>query len=69
LLVTAPVVAKLALRPRLWAYRQLKAGRFGAVTRRKGRALEAELAGVEAVLGPFPPERLRAAGLRVSEAS
>ena len=32
-----------------------------------GRALKVELSYVEAMLGPFPPERLRAAGVRVPE--
>jgi hypothetical protein len=56
------------MRPRLWATRQIKAGRFGPIHRNFGKALKVELACVEAVLGPFPPDRLRAAGLRVSEA-
>jgi len=67
LLVTAPVVARLALRPRLWANRAIRRGEFGPVHRNYGRALKVELSYVEQALGPFPPERLRAAGLRMPE--
>jgi hypothetical protein len=68
MLVTAPVIARLAARPRFWATRQIKAGEFGPV-HYYGRAQKVELSYVEEELGiRFPPERLRAAGLRVSEA-
>jgi hypothetical protein len=64
--VTAPVIGRLVCRPRLWAYKQIKAGRFGQPTRGRGiraRALEVELADVEAALGlKFNPAQLLAAG-------
>jgi hypothetical protein len=67
MLVTAPVIARLAARPRFWATRAIKRGEFGPVHVSTGRALRVELSYVEQVLGPFPPERLRAAGLRIAE--
>ena len=63
MLVTAPTIARLTARPRLWAYRQIMAKRFGPITRRKGRALEVELNRVQAVFGTFTPEQLAAAGV------
>jgi hypothetical protein len=65
MLLTAPQVARLAARPRFWATRAIKRGEFGPIVHSTGRTLRVELAYVEQVLGPFPPERLRAAGLRV----
>jgi hypothetical protein len=67
MLITAPVIARLAARPRFWATRAIKRGEFGPVHQTPGRALKVELRNVEAALGPFPPERLRAAGLRVQK--
>jgi hypothetical protein len=62
-LVTAPVIARLAGYRRLWAWVQVKRGRFGPV-RKRGRAFEVELASVEAALGmKFSAEQLRAAGI------
>jgi hypothetical protein len=65
MLVTAPIIARLAARPRFWATRQIKAGEFGPIHQAPGRALRVELSYVEAALGPFPPDRLHAAGLHV----
>jgi hypothetical protein len=65
MLVTAPVIARLAARPRFWATRAIKRGDFGPIHLGVGRALKVEFTYVEQALGPFPPERLRAAGLRV----
>jgi hypothetical protein len=65
LLVTAPPIARLLLRGRVWAWRRLKAGDFGPIVRRQGRAFCVTLAGVEAYVGrPFSPDQLAAAGLR-----
>jgi hypothetical protein len=66
MLVTAPVIARLTARSRFAINRAIKAGAFGTVHHASGRALRVELRCVEEVLGPIPPERLRAAGLRVS---
>ena len=65
MLVTAPIVAKLAMRPRLWANRAIRRGEFGPVHGNFGRALKVELAYAEQALDPFPPESLPAAGLSV----
>lgn len=65
MLVTAPTIGRLAGRPRLWAYCQIRRGRFGP-SRRRGRAYEVELANVEAALGiGFSPEQLAAAGITI----
>jgi hypothetical protein len=62
--LTAPPIARLVGHRRLWAWVQIKRGRFGPVVRRRGRALEVELANVEAALGrTFSPEQLAAAGI------
>jgi hypothetical protein len=64
MLVTTPIVAKLFCRPRLWAYRRAKAGRFGPIVRRRGRALYLPLSGVERSIGRrFSHEQLAAVGL------
>lgn len=60
--VTAPVIGRLVARPRLWAFVQVRKGRFG-LPRRRGRALEVELANVERELGlKFTSAQLIAAG-------
>jgi hypothetical protein len=64
--LTAPPIARLVGHQRLWAWVQIKRGRFGPVLRRRGRALEVELANVEAALGrTFSPEQLSAAGIHI----
>jgi hypothetical protein len=64
--VTAPAIGRLVARPRLWAFEQVKRGRFGAPVRRHARRLEVELANVEAALGiGFSPEQLAAAGITI----
>jgi hypothetical protein len=68
MLVTAPVIARLTARSRFAINRAIKRGEFGPVHHSSGRALRVELSYVEQALGPFPPERLRAAGLRVRAA-
>jgi len=66
MLVTAPPIGRLCGRPRLWACIQIKAGRFGPVIRRRGRAYQVELANVEAALGVrFSPAQLAAAGITI----
>jgi hypothetical protein len=66
MLVTAPSIARLAARPRLWAFEQIKKGRFGPVVSRRGRAYVVELAAVEAALGmTFTPAQLACAGVPV----
>jgi Meiotically up-regulated gene 113 len=47
--VTSSMVARLLGRPRMWAYRQIKAGRYGPVERGRGRSAYVDLAQVEAV--------------------
>ena len=65
MLVTAPTIARLFLRPRLWAYEHLKAGDFGPPVYRRGRAGCVDLAGVEAFAGRhFTPAQLAAAGAK-----
>jgi hypothetical protein len=67
MLITAPVIGRLLLRPRLRAYRHVKAGAFGLVVHRRGRVLEVDVANVEACLGRhFTAEQLAAAGLHLS---
>jgi hypothetical protein len=66
-LVAGPVIARLFARPRLWAYKRIKRGRFGPVVKRRGRALLVDLAAVEAAAGTtFTPAQLAAAGVPVT---
>jgi hypothetical protein len=51
MLVTAPTIGRLLARPRLWAFRHVKAGHFGPVIHRHGRTLYVELRNVEARVG------------------
>jgi hypothetical protein len=68
MLITTPAIAKLFLRPRLWAYRQAKAGRFGPVIRRRGRAFYVPLRNVAAYRGSaFSADQLAALGLTRTE--
>jgi hypothetical protein len=46
LAVTPPMIGRLLGRPRMWAFRQVDAGRYGPTTRQNG-VLFADLAGVE----------------------
>lgn len=46
-LVTAPVIARLNFRTRLWGFTHLMAGDFGRVVRRKGRAELVDLSHIE----------------------
>ena len=65
MLVTAPIIGRLFMRPRLWAYEHLKAGDFGPAIHRRGRADCVTLASVEAFAGqPFTPAQLTAAGIK-----
>ena len=64
--VTAPPIAALLARPRMWAHRHVKAGHFGPAVKGRGRALEVELAEVAELVGiDFTPAQLAAAGLRI----
>jgi hypothetical protein len=68
MLVSAPTIARLLGRPRLWAHRQAIRGTFGAILHRRGRAYEVELAAVERALGlTFTPSQLSAAGISPHE--
>jgi hypothetical protein len=68
MLVTASAIARLAGYRRLWAWVQIKRGRFGPVVRKRGRTFEVKLASVEAALGmTFSPEQLAAAGISPHE--
>jgi hypothetical protein len=62
--VTVPVVGGLFLRPRLWAWRRVKAGKG------RGRALHVALDAVEDYAGRrFTQDQLAAAGLHISPVS
>jgi hypothetical protein len=63
-LISGPVIAKLALRTRKWAHEQLRRGTFGSLTVDSCGVLFADLAAVERRLGgPVTPAQLeRAAG-------
>jgi len=67
--VTAPTIARLKGRPRMWAYRRLVAGKYGPVIRRRGRWQYVDLAAVEQAEGmTFPADRLVEAGVHIREA-
>jgi hypothetical protein len=67
MLIAGPAIAKLFARPRLWAYKAIKSGRFGPVVKRRGRAQLVDLAVVQAATGmTFTPAQLAAAGLTVN---
>jgi len=67
--ITAPAIARLKGRPRKWAYRRMKAGRYGPIIHRRGRWQYVALEAVEQVEGaPFPADRLRAVGIHIREA-
>jgi hypothetical protein len=64
MVITTPAIARLFLRPRLWAFEHLQAGDFGPVICRRGRAYYVDLAAVEAFAGrSFTPVQLAAAGI------
>ena len=49
----------------MWAYRQIKAGRYGQIVHRRGLWAYVDLARVEAAEGrSFTPEQLRLAGVK-----
>jgi hypothetical protein len=67
MLIAGPAIAKLFARPRLWAYKRIRNGRFGPIVKRRGRALLVDLAAVEAAAGTiFTPAQLAAAGVTVT---
>jgi len=58
------MIARLLGRPRMWAYRQVEADRFGPILYRRGRWSYVSLAAVEAYAGhTFTPAQLLAAGV------
>ena len=63
-LISGPVIAKLALRTRKWAHEHMRRGTFGPLTVDSFGVLYADLATVERRLGgPITPAQLeRAAG-------
>jgi hypothetical protein len=63
-LISGPVIAKLALHTRKWAHENMRRGSFGMLTVDSGGVLFADLAAVERCLGgPITPAQLeRAAG-------
>lgn len=64
ILVTAPTIGKLLGRPRMWAYRQIRAGRFGPIVHRRGLWAYVDLRRVQAVEHQtFTHEQLRLAGV------
>jgi hypothetical protein len=65
--LTAPIIGKLFMRSRVWAWSEIKAGKFGPALVRDGTLL-VSLDAVERRIGHrFSPEQLRAAGIRVPE--
>jgi hypothetical protein len=64
MLVTAPKIASLLGRPRLWGYRQMQAGRYGPIVRQNMHHGCVHLAAVEAAEHvTFTPQQLAAAGV------
>ncbi|MGB7834210.1 MAG: hypothetical protein WBL84_18575 [Xanthobacteraceae bacterium] len=62
-LISGPVIAKLALRTRKWAHEHMRRGSFGAVTVDSCGVLFADFAEVNRCLGPITQAQLeRAAG-------
>ena len=65
MLVTGPAIGRLFARPRIWAYRQVRAGRFGPIIKCRGRAFFVDIRNVEARIGyRFSASQLAAAGLQ-----
>jgi hypothetical protein len=63
-LISGPVIAKLALRTRKWSHESLRRGDFGPVTSGSGGVLYADLAAVERRLGgPITRAQLAAGGI------
>jgi hypothetical protein len=61
------MIARLLGRPRMWAFRQVNAARFGPILYRCGRWSYVSLATVEAYAGHnFTSAQLLAAGVRQS---
>jgi len=66
MLIAGPAIARLFARPRLWAHKAIRRGRFGPVVKRRGRALLVDLTAVEAAAGTtFTPAQLAAAGVTI----
>ena len=64
MLVTAPTIARLLFRPRLWAYRRMRAGRYGPIFRQNGHHGLVALAAVEAAeYVTFTPDDLLRVGM------
>lgn len=47
MLVTGPTIARLLFRPRLWAYRRMRAGRYGPIVRQNAHHGHVDLRAVE----------------------
>ena len=59
ILISGPVIAKLALRTRKWAHEHMRRGTFGPLTVDSCGVLFADLAAVESRLGgPITPAQL-----------
>jgi hypothetical protein len=69
MLINAPQIAKLFLKPRLWANRRLWAGHYGPVSNYGGRACWVPIEAVETFHGrQFTAAQLLAAGVNVEAA-
>jgi hypothetical protein len=68
MLIKTTAVARLFARPRLWAHKYTRLGRFGRIFNRYRKDFEVELSAVEAEAGvEFTPSQLTAAGLSNEE--
>jgi hypothetical protein len=61
-LISGPVIAKLALRARKWAHEHMRRGSFGPLTVDSSGVLYADLAAVERRLGGPPITRAQLEG-------
>lgn len=68
MLICAPMIGQLFLRPRLWAWRRVVAGVYGPVSTYGGRALWVQVRAVEAAHGvTFTLGQLEAVGVYIPE--
>jgi len=66
LLANSPQIARLFGHPRRWASRRVKAGKYGPVTRARGKSHWVHLDTVAAIEGAtFSAAQLTAAGIRI----
>jgi hypothetical protein len=67
-MLNATQIGRLLARPKVWAWRRVDAGRYGAPVRRGGRATWVPISSVEQAEGVrFTPEQLHLVGIIQNE--